>query len=99
MITYVRVRTVKSGNFQGAIGFLRKYKEFIKSELNMDVSLGAEVGRLGTIVSTTRFENAQAWENALNKLRANAKYAELIDESATYFEDEVIEHLVTDVPI
>lgn len=99
MITYVRVRNVKAGKYQDAIKFLKKYKKFIKSELGVDANFGAEVGLVGTVVSMTSFESAQAWEDVLNKMRANDTYISLMDESFNYFEDEIIEHLVTDLPI
>ena len=98
MVTYVRVRTVKAGKYQGALEFIKKYKEFIKSELGVDTNFGAEVGRVGTVVSMTHFDNAQGWEDSLNKLRSNTGYMELIDESFNYFEDEIIEHLVVGLP-
>ena len=99
MITYVRVRNIKGGQYQGAIEFCRRYKDFVQAALGTEVNFGAELGRLGTLVSISQFENAQAWENALNTLRKNPEYVELLDESFKYFEDEVIEHLVTEVPI
>ena len=99
MITYVRVRTVKPGKFQEAIEFLKDYKSFVNSQLDTEIRLGAEVGRLGTIVSMSTFENAQAWEDALNKMRSNSTYTAMLDKSAEFFEDEVTEHLITDVPI
>ncbi len=99
MVTYVRVRHVKAGKYQGALEFIKKYKEFIKSEFGVDANFGAEVGRIGTIVSLSQFDNAQAWEDTLNKSRSNAKYAELLDESFNYFEDEIIEHLVVGLPV
>ena len=99
MVTYVRVRHVKAGEYQGALEFIKKYKEFIKSELGVDTNFGAEVGRVGTVVSMSHFDNAQAWEDSLNKLRSNTQYMELIDESFNYFEDEIIEHLIVDLPV
>jgi len=98
MITYVRVRTVKAGKFQQAIEFLKEYKAFINSQLDTEIRLGAELGRVGTVVSMSTFENAQAWENALNKLRSNSKYIAMLDKSAEYFEDEINEHLIADLP-
>lgn len=99
MVMYVRIRTVKAGKFQGAIEFLRRYKDFTQTALGTEVKFGAEVGQLGRIVSIANFENAQAWEDALNNLRSNPEYVQLLDESAAYFEDEVAEHLVTEVPL
>lgn len=99
MVTYVRVRVVKPGQFQNAIGFLRKYKDFLATEYRVDVNFGTEVGRLGTVVGITQFDSAQAWEDALNTLRSNPKYIELIDESASIFEAEIEEHLVTELPL
>ena len=99
MVTYVRVRNVKAGKYQDAIKFLKKYKEFIQSELGTEVSFGAEIGRVGTVVSMSNFENAQAWEDALSALRANDSYVELMDESFNYFEDEITEHLVVGLPV
>jgi hypothetical protein len=99
MITYVRVRTVKGGKYQAAIEFSRRYKDFVQSTLGAEISFGAEVGRLGTVVSIAQFENAQAWEDALNALRSNPEYVQLLDESFKYFEDEVVEHLITELPI
>ena len=51
MVTYVRVRTIKPGQFENAVNFLREYKGFLKSEYDMDVNFGTEVGRLGTMGS------------------------------------------------
>ncbi len=99
MVTYVRVRIVKAGKYREGLEFLKKYKAFIQSEFGVDVNMGAEIGRVGTIVSMTHFDNAQAWEDSLNKLRSNEQYLDLIDESFNYFEDEIAEHLVTDLPI
>ncbi len=46
----------------------------------------------------SHFDTAQAWEDSLNKLRSNTQYVELVDESFNYFEDEITEHLVVDLP-
>jgi hypothetical protein len=98
MITYVRVRHIKAGKYQGAVEFLSKYKQFVQSELDVEVNVGTEVGRVGTVVTMVNFDNAQGWEDSLNKLRSSAQYAALLDESFNYFEDEIIEHLVTGLP-
>jgi hypothetical protein len=99
MVTYVRIRTIKPGQFENAVNSLRKYKEFLSAEYDMDVNFGTEVGRLGTVVGLTQFENAQQWEDALNSLRGNSKYVGLIDESASFFEVEIEEHLILDLPL
>ncbi len=99
MLTYVRVRNVKAGKYQGALEFIKKYKEFIQSELGVDINFGAEVGRVGTIVSMSYFDNAQAWQDSLDKLRSNSQYMELTDESFNYFEDEITEHLIVGLPV
>lgn len=99
MITYVRVRTIKPGQFQAAINFLKDYKGFIQSETGKDIRFGTEVGRLGTVVSSSSFENAQELEEMLGKLRTNSNYVAMIDQSAQYFEDEVSEHLIMELPL
>lgn len=99
MVTYVRVRVIKPGQFQNAINFLRSYKDFIATEFKIDVNFGTEVGRLGTVVAITQFDNAQAWEDALDTLRSNPKYVQFIDQSAAIFEADIEEHLVTDLPL
>ena len=99
MITYVRVRAIRGGQYKGAIEFSRRYKDFVQSALGVEINFGAELGRVGTLVTLSQFENAAAWENALNTLRSNPEYIELLDESFKYFEDEIVEHLVTEVPV
>ena len=99
MLTYVRVRTVKAGKYQGALDFIKKYKAFIQSELGVDTNFGAEVGRVGTIVSMSQFDNAQAWEDSMDKLRSNSEYIALTDESFNFFEDDIMEHLVVGLPV
>lgn len=99
MITHVRTRTIKAGKFRKAMEFLKSYKAFVESETGKEMRLGVEVGRLGTIVTTVVFENAQEWEDTLSKLHASSDYAGIIDQSADYFEDEVTEHLISDIPI
>lgn len=98
MLTHVRTRTIKAGKFQSAIRFLKEYKAFVESELDQKMQLGVELGKLGTIVSAVRFDNAQAWEDGLNKLRSSDNYAAILDQSAEFFEDEVVEHLISDIP-
>ena len=99
MPTYVRVRTVKPGQFQGAINFLKEYRGFLESELQTDVRVGTEVGRMGTIVTAIDFDNAQAMEDALKKLRGNQNYVRMIDDSARFFADQVDEHLIMEIPL
>ena len=99
MVTYVRVRTIQPGQFENAVNFLREYKGFLKSEYDMDVNFGTEVGRLGTVVGLTQFENAQQWEDTLNTMRTNPRYIELMDMGASIFDGEIQEHLVLDLPL
>lgn len=99
MITYVRARRVKAGKFQDAISFLKEYSAFIESELDQKLNLGVEMGRLGTVISSMQFDNAQDWENAMNKLRSNPNYVAILDQSSACFEDEVREHLIQDLSL
>jgi hypothetical protein len=99
MISYVRVRTIKAGKFGKAKEFLKDYIGFVKNEIGVDVRLGVEVGKLGTITFMSTFDNAQAWEEAMSKMRSSANYTAMIDQSAEFFEAEVVEHLIAELPM
>lgn len=99
MVTFIRVRNIQPGQYANAVAWLKKYKDFAVKQGATGLRFGAEVGRVGRIVSMVDFEDAKTMEDALNQMRGDPKYAELLDESAAIFDGVIDEHLILELPV